>query len=529
MAATKLAHVTKQDEQQKDTDAKIKNKNENLGVTQNKSPKNGSSTNIFIIICVMGISLGIVIQISLNYNNNRQETSSKPKYWLYINQSDVILKHVHLVLGRLGYERTTSDGQWDLLWSFPYPFTTLKPHIQSLKPHQKVNHFPGVAYLTNKVDLAITKSKYIPKAFRLPKEREYFLKYASENPKAVFVEKNNQHREVVLKNVTDMSMEGTKFVQEYVPNPFLVDGYKFDIGVYVVLTSVNPLRLYYFSDDVLFRYCPEKYYPFDPTNIKKYVIADDYRPTWRVPALEDIHIKYGYGMKDAFDIYARAQGKDPDKMWDEVYKAIREIFVKKEKHIIEALESYPSKNNFFEMFRVDLMLDEDLNVYLLEANMSPNLSSPKQMNQLLYEQVLYSLFSIVGLGSPLNKYRASFSSLDCDTTDGATESCIEKKNAANMLSAFKNIAVWGNECAYFCNDTCGGVCTLCANCLNPTDRNTLRQAYREHLHRGDFRRLLPPPMVPNSPTEDLNGLSAKNKMMFMWYQGKCNTDVAWCT
>ncbi|KAI5643297.1 tubulin-tyrosine ligase family domain-containing protein [Phthorimaea operculella] len=535
MADTKLDKVTKQDKQIKDIgnkkysqNTKIENKKESQNVTQIKSPKNESSTNVFLIICVIGVLLAVVIQINLNYSNSSKDISDKPKYRVHINQSDAILKHLHLVLGRLGYERT-SDDNWDLLWSFPYPFTVLKSQILSMRSHQKVNHFPGVAYITNKVDLATTKAKYIPKAFRLPKEKEDFLKYAAENPKAVFVEKNNQHRQVVLKNVTDMSMEGDKFVQEYVPNPFLVDGYKFDIGVYVVVTSVDPLRLYHFSDDVLFRYCPEKYYPFDPTNIKKYVIADDYRPTWRIPALEDIHIKYGYGMKDAFDIYARAKGKNPDKMWQEVYKAIREIFVKKEKHIIEALQSYPSNNNFFEMFRVDLMLDEDLNVYLLEANMSPNLSSPKQMNQLLYEQVLYSLFSIVGLGSPLHKYRTSFSGLDCDTTDEATESCNEKRNAANMLSAFKNIAVWGNECAYSCKDSCGGVCALCASCLNPADRNVLRQAFREHAHRGGFRRLFPPPMVQNSPIADLDGLSARNKWLYMWYQGKCNTDVAWCT
>lgn len=52
------------------------------------------------------------------------------------------------------------------------------------------------------------------------------------------------------------------------------------------------------------------------------------------------------------------------------------------------------------MMRFDLVLDEDFKVYLLEANMSPNLSSAHfPPNQLLYEQVLYSLFSITGVGN----------------------------------------------------------------------------------------------------------------------------------
>ena len=54
--------------------------------------------------------------------------------------------------------------------------------------------------------------------------------------------------------------------------------------------------------------------------------------------------------------------------------------------------------NFFELLRFDFVFDEDLNVYLMEANMSPNLASYKhpQLN-LMFEQVLYGLFSLVGL------------------------------------------------------------------------------------------------------------------------------------
>lgn len=50
------------------------------------------------------------------------------------------------------------------------------------------------------------------------------------------------------------------------------------------------------------------------------------------------------------------------------------------------------------MMRFDLIVDEDLKVYLLEANMGPNLSSQHfPPNQLLYEQVLYNLFSLTGV------------------------------------------------------------------------------------------------------------------------------------
>lgn len=124
-----------------------------------------------------------------------------------------------------------------------------------LKPHQKVNHYPGTGFLTNKVDLATTPSKYIPIAFKLPEQYDEFLIYAKENHQTEFVQKHNQHRHIQVKKVGDINNTDTgSFIQEFVNNPLLVDGRKFDIGVYTVITSVNPLRVYIYNGEILFRY-----------------------------------------------------------------------------------------------------------------------------------------------------------------------------------------------------------------------------------------------------------------------------------
>ena len=49
-----------------------------------------------------------------------------------------------------------------------------------------------------------------------------------------------------------------KSLSDYVSKPLLVDGYKFDLRIYVALTSINPLRVYIYEDG-LARFATQKY------------------------------------------------------------------------------------------------------------------------------------------------------------------------------------------------------------------------------------------------------------------------------
>ena len=70
------------------------------------------------------------------------------------------------------------------------------------------------------------------------------------------------------------------------------------------------------------------------------------------------------------------------------------------------MSHYPHKEAFFEMVRFDFVLDENLNVFLMEANMSPNLSSAHfPANKLLYEQVIHSVLKLVGVVQGSIRYR----------------------------------------------------------------------------------------------------------------------------
>ena len=96
--------------------------------------------------------------------------------------------------------------------------------------------------------MAKLTSPHIPVAFRLPEEVEEFRRFTATHPNVTWVSKSNLHRGIQVRpNQVDIlgsappysASSEQQFVQEFVDSPLLIDGRKFDIGVYVVVTSVR--------------------------------------------------------------------------------------------------------------------------------------------------------------------------------------------------------------------------------------------------------------------------------------------------
>ncbi|XP_063611162.1 probable tubulin polyglutamylase ttll-15 isoform X1 [Penaeus indicus] len=445
----------------------------------------------------------------------------RPVAWVRGNKKGSgYLMHVTNVFHRLGYELSEDGDDWDVLWSHNYPFRELKEKMTKLKPHQRVNHFPGSGFITNKVNLATSGLPYIPRAFRMPDEKEDLLKHAKLHSDLLFVQKSNNHRGIKIEKLDalDLGADGS-FVQEFVHNPLLVDGYKFDIGVYTIVTSIQPLRVYIYEGDVLFRFCPVKYHPFDPEVRDKYVVGDDYLPTWKVPSLAKYYKDLGFGMKRSFDAWLKSQDKDSEVVWDAVRDAIRNVFYGKEMALVQATSHYPRSTNFFEMMRIDFVIDDQLKVHLMEANMSPNLSSSHfKENRLLYEQVVFNLLSLVGVGRAVHSASLAPSS----------------REETEMQAAQKDVMVFPEHCAVSCSleKACSKVeCQLCKPCLSSEQQEDLTRAFLEHQRRGMCRRVVPPAIQHHHAHEPANmsGLSPENTLLTEWFRGQCLLDQALCS
>lgn len=253
---------------------------------------------------------------------------------------------VDRVLSRLGLQKvevtdpSKFSNDWNLLWTFYY-HSSLDGYINwsNVKSHQKINHFPGNYMLVSKNYLTTENDfDFIPKGFL---NSEDVQEYAKEHPEKRFVMKLKTNRGVKLVKPSEMNFTDESsdyFAQEFVEDPLLWDGYKFDFNIFVVITSVNPLRLYYYNKDVFMRFCLKPYSTENISDVDAYVIGTDHTACQSFPYIKK-YVDAGYTYKDAFEGFIKEIGGDSQEIWEQVENVIRSTVLNVEESMIDGVSN----------------------------------------------------------------------------------------------------------------------------------------------------------------------------------------------
>eukprot|EP00397_Hematodinium_sp_SG-2012_P009763 GEMP01009855.1.p1 GENE.GEMP01009855.1~~GEMP01009855.1.p1 ORF type:complete len:796 (+),score=165.26 GEMP01009855.1:463-2850(+) len=196
---------------------------------------------------------------------------SVPKMYYHHSGSVHSYNCVLNTLRRAGLFRCSlSSGKWCLLWgSHPKPES-----LRNYHPFQKTNHFPGSWNLGRK-DLVwrhIARMRRVhgsafnicPESFILPEDAKNFIEARQARPRAIWIYKPNLAscgrgiRLISSATCHDKLLKKSGVIQRYIGSPLLINGYKFDLRLYVAVTSIDPLKIWVFKEGLV-RFATQKY------------------------------------------------------------------------------------------------------------------------------------------------------------------------------------------------------------------------------------------------------------------------------
>lgn len=169
-------------------------------------------------------------------------------------------------------------------------------------------------------------------------------------------------------------------VQRYIDNPYLVGGKKFDLRLYVVVTSYSPLNVWIYRSGFA-RFTNARYNSdvsditnnfMHLTNVAIQKTAEDYDKRtggkWDLRRLK-LHMISQFGQETT----------------DAVFWEMQMIIIRS---LLSAQGVMINDKHCFELYGYDIMIDDTLKPWLIEVNASPSLSANTQEDYVMKCEML---------------------------------------------------------------------------------------------------------------------------------------------
>lgn len=202
-------------------------------------------------------------------NTNRQMLPLHVK----IDVTHVRYAVIRSALKRLECEQTKDDPTTRIVW---WDGFIAFEKFQTILPHQRINKIPGMDVLCYKNSFfqALGRMKalfpsfytFLPQTYLVPQQYNDFQRehqrIASRGATATWIVKPQSgcggNGIKLIQSSYDIAGQSQKaIVQKYV-SPFLIDGYKFDFRLFILIATLKPFTVYLYGDG-LCRYCSVPY------------------------------------------------------------------------------------------------------------------------------------------------------------------------------------------------------------------------------------------------------------------------------
>lgn len=291
------------------------------------------------------------------------------------------------------------------------------PLLRDLHKYQRFNHFPMTWQLSRKDNLYNNylkmkakfpdDYKYMPETYILPKDKEIFNEkikdFSLEDANKLWLIKpvaSSRGRGISL--LTDPGKIPKKaLVSHYISNPHLINNRKYDLRIYLLITGYTPLKIYLY-DNGLARFCSKDY------NISSEQMDDIYvhLTNYSINKNNDSYKANNSTEKEdgnkwtiqTLKKYFKENNFDFPKIWAKIKDILIKTIISVTDVAVPLIKQFKLNSaNLFELYGVDILIDENLEPWLMEVNLNPSLNCDSQLDLKVKSKLLTDIFNIIGV------------------------------------------------------------------------------------------------------------------------------------
>lgn len=296
--------------------------------------------------------------------------------------------------------------------------------IRSLRSYQKINHFPN-SYNLGRKD-AMYKNihdleeefpdefDFCPHTYIFPQDADAFEQarndpnYDPETDLKLWIFKPSASScgkgiRIITKDSEIPASKKGFVISDYIANPHLIEGLKYDLRVYVLVTSYDPLTIYMY-DDGLARFATQKYSLDEEHFDNRFVHLTNYSLQKKSEAYQQNKSRSSNNLRASKWSLKTLQKvfEDHNKDFKSVKMRMKDLIIKTiisvEPPIMEAVDEYCKHPKIcYELYGFDIMIDSNLKPWIIEVNISPSFSSSSPFDKTLKTKLICDTLTVVGI------------------------------------------------------------------------------------------------------------------------------------
>ncbi|KAG7219819.1 hypothetical protein INR49_005841 [Caranx melampygus] len=315
---------------------------------------------------------------------------------------------------RYGLKDAGENDDWTVFWT---DCSVSLDRVKDMKCYQKINHFPGMSEICRKDLLARNMNRMLklfpkdynifPRTWCLPADYSDFQAYTRAKKNKTYICKPDtgcQGKGIfITKSSRDIPPGEHMICQVYISRPLIIDGYKFDLRIYVLVTSCDPFSIFMFKEG-LARFCTTRYNEPTHNNVEdvcmhltnysinkhsENFVRDEDRGSKRKLSTLNKHLE--------------SISCNTEKVWSDIEDVIIKTLISAHpilKHNYHTcFPNHTTSSACFEILGFDVLLDHRLRPWVLEVNHSPSFTTDSRLDREVKDALLYDTLVLINLGA----------------------------------------------------------------------------------------------------------------------------------